>query len=219
MPLTINRPLTYLITSGKTTSETTPRSEDFARLLELVRAGVEARVDLIQIREKELSARTLYELACAAALMTRESETRLLINDRADIARAAEANGVHLTARSLSANVIRQTFGAEFLIGVSTHTPAEARRAREDGADFAVFGHIFDTPSKRNGGAPLGLELLRAVCAALKPFPILALGGITRENARECLAAGAAGIAGISLFQNAATLAPVIASIHNNARE
>jgi thiamine-phosphate pyrophosphorylase len=195
-------PISYLITSGATTPESTPSSKDFRRILKLVAAAVEHRVSLIQLREKKLSARTLFQLTAQAAAMTRGSETRLLVNDRADIARAARADGVHLTTRSLSPAVVRQAFGPEFLIGASTHTLAEASAARNAGADFAVFGPIFETPSKQAYGPPIGLEKLTEAANALKPFPLLALGGITRESAPAVIRAGAAGIAGIRLFSD-----------------
>jgi len=160
-------------------------------------------VPLVQLREKNLSARSLFELTTRAAELTRGSRTRLLVNDRSDIAVAARADGVHLTTRSLPARVVREAFGRRLLIGVSTHTLSEARAARDDGADFAVFGPIFETPSKLAYGPPLGLDELSATALSLKPFPLLALGGITRANAANALRAGAVGIAGISLFGDA----------------
>ena len=149
MPLDLLKPITYLITNGATTATTTPSSEDFSRLIKLVAAAVDARIGLIQLRETNLSARVLFELAQQSAEITRGSATRLLVNDRADIARGAGADGVHLTTRSLEARIVRRTFGEEFLIGVSTHSIEEARDAREGGADFAVFGPVFETASKK----------------------------------------------------------------------
>jgi thiamine-phosphate pyrophosphorylase len=142
----------------------------------------------------------LYELATRAAEITRGSKTRLLVNDRADIARAAGADGVHLTSQSLPAGVVRRTFGSEFLIGVSTHSLDEARAARDGGADFVVFGPVFETESKRGFGAPQGLDKLRQVADELRGFPVLAIGGISLENAGACFDAGASGVAAISLF-------------------
>ena len=147
-----------------------------------------------------LSARVLYELAKRAAEITRGSSTRLLVNDRFDVARAAEADGVHLTELSLPVSVAREQCGAEFLIGVSTHSLESARRAREGGADFVVFGPVFETESKRMYGASQGLEKLQAVAAELRGFPVIAIGGVTRENMQDCFQAGASGIAGIRLF-------------------
>src|SRR3954470_21154173 len=147
MSLNLQYPIIYLITSGEIRSDSSPASEDFQNTLTLVRAATSAHVSLIQLREKNLPARTLYELASRSAEITRSTDTRLLVNDRADIARAARADGVHLTTRSIEARVIRRAFGTDFLIGVSTHSLAEAKGARKGGADFAVFGPVFDTLS------------------------------------------------------------------------
>ena len=208
-----------MITSGRTTPATTPASEEFRHLLELIAAAVAARISLIQLREKSLTARALYELTLRAADLTRGSQTRLLVNDRADIAHAAGADGVHLTTQSLEPRIVRQTFGEDFLIGVSAHTLAEAQTARDGGADFAVFGPIFDTPSKRAYGPPLGLDRLRRAAHTLAPFPLLALGGITRQNAHDCIHAGASGIAAIRLFGNPHNLAEIVRALHNEQRE
>lgn len=201
MPLNLpETPISYLITSGATTASSTPASEDFRHIVALVAAAVAERVSLIQLREKKLSARTLFQLTTQTAALTRGSATLLLVNDRPDIALAARAGGVHLTTRSLPINVVRRAFGDELLIGVSTHTLDEARAARDGGADFAVFGPVFETPSKQAYGPPLGLEKLMEAASALRPFPLIALGGVTRENASTVLQAGASGVAGIRLF-------------------
>jgi thiamine-phosphate pyrophosphorylase len=208
MPLHhLQPPIIYLITSGATTLVSNPASEDFQNVLAIVRAAVKARVSLIQLREKNLPARTLYELTMRSAAITEGTTTRLLVNDRADIARAARADGVHLTTRSIEASIIRRSFGPGFLIGVSTHSLREAQSERESGAaDFAVFGPVFDTPSKRTYGLPLGLEKLREAAHLLSPFPLIALGGVTQENASDTLRAGASGIAAIRLFSDPAGL-------------
>lgn len=166
----------------------------------MVERAVAAEISLVQIREKSLSARVLYELTTRAAAITRGTATRLLVNDRFDIARAAGADGVHLTTRSLPAGLIREICGDDFLIGVSTHSLEEALNARAEGADFIVFGPVFETPSKQIYGEPQGLEKLREVAESLASFPVIAIGGISRENADECYRAGASGIAGIRLF-------------------
>lgn len=215
MPRALARPITYLITSGESSSATHSESEEFRRLLALVRAAVEARVTLVQLREKRLSGRVLFELATAAAHLARGSETRVLVNDRADIARAAGCDGVHLTTTSLEVSVVRRAFGAEFLIGVSTHTFAEARAGAAGGADFAVFGPVFDTPSKRVFGPPVGLEALRRVALELSPFPLVALGGVGVEQVRDVLEAGAAGVAGIRLFADGQNL---VRNVHHIGR-
>lgn len=200
MVLGIPPPIVYPITSGATNSKTTPDDRDFIRLLYQVEAAVDAQVPLFQVREKALSVRVLYELVTRALEITRNSSTRLLVNDRFDVARAAGADGVHLTSVSLPIRVVREICGPEFLIGASTHSLADARAARDGGADFIVFGPVFETESKRAYGPPQGLEKLRRVTKELQDFSVLAIGGITLDNAEECFAAGASGIAGISLF-------------------
>jgi len=204
MPLNLPPPISYAITSGATTSTTTPDDNAFSNILGWVEAAVAAQISLLQIREKSLSARVLYELAKQAAEITRGSSTRLLVNDRFDVARAAGADGVHSTALSLPADVVRAKCRPEFLIGVSTHSLETARDAANAGADFVVFGPVFETDSKRAYGEPQGLEKLREVTSALPGFPVLAIGGITLDNIDDCFQAGASGIAGISLFNGLA---------------
>ena len=210
MPLNLPRPIIYPITSGKATSQTIPD------ILRLLRAAVETEVPLFQIREKSLPARVLYDLTTRAAEITRGSRTRLLVNDRADIASAAGADGVHLTARSLPADVVRNTFGPEFLIGVSTHTLEEARAAREGGADFVVFGPVFEKDGLSN---PQGLDKLRSVTSELGDFPVLAIGGISLENIAASFEAGASGIAAIRLLNDAEKMAEVYERIQNSCAQ
>lgn len=210
MPSALTAPISYLITDGRTVADTDASSAEFARLLSHLRAAVEARITLIQLREKSLRPRVLFELTTRAVELTRGTSTRLLVNDRADIALAAGADGVHLTTRSLDAAIIRRLAPTGFLIGVSTHTLAEARDARASGANFAVFGPVFDTPSKRMYGAPVGLDALREAAQSLAPFPVLALGGITPARIPQVIAAGAAGIAAIRLFGDRSKLGAVI---------
>src|SRR5215218_8468845 len=135
MPPKFPLPIVYPVTSGTTTSQTTS-DDPFSSILRLVRAAVDTEVPLFQIREKSLHARVLFDLVARAAAITRGSKTRLLVNDRSDIARAAGADGVHLTTHSLPVEVVRNACGAEFVIGVSTHSLDEARAAQEAGADF-----------------------------------------------------------------------------------
>ena len=199
-------PIIYPITSGKTSPQTSPDDPQFSEILRLVRAAVDADVPLFQIREKSLHARVLYELVARAAEITRGSKTRLLVNDRSDIARAAGADGAHLTTQSLPVEVVRSIFGVNFLIGVSTHSLDEARAARAGGADFVVFGPVFETESKRAYGEPQGLDKLAEVTRELGEFPVVAIGGITLDNVDECFQAGARGIAAIRLLNDTENL-------------
>ncbi|HEX7723807.1 MAG TPA: thiamine phosphate synthase [Pyrinomonadaceae bacterium] len=218
MPLNLSRPILYLITRGATTEGTRPDAPEFALILHQVSAAVAAGINLIQIREKQLTGRVLFELVEQARDLTRGTNTRLLVNDRADVSVSAGADGVHLTAQSLDAAIIRKTFGTEVLIGASTHSLAEARAAQEQGADFIVFGPVFETQSKKLFGPPAGLEQLSAVVRALRDFPVLALGGISPANAVDCFAAGVLGIAGISLFSDPQTLMQTATVIVESAK-
>ena len=213
MPLDPTKPIIYLVTSGATTPATTPESNDFARILTLVEATVAAQIPLLQLREKHLNARVLYELATRAAKITRDTSTRLLINDRSDIARAAGADGVHLTSGSLTADLIRDIYQSEFIIGVSTHSLEQAQAARNAGGDFVVLGPVFETESKRGFGEPLGLKKLSEVATALDEFPMLAIGGVSLENVAECFGVGAAGVAAIRLFNDDERIGTVVEEI------
>lgn len=217
MEFNLPKPILYLITHGVTTETTTPASEEFRDILLQVSTAVAAGIQLIQIREKSLTARVLFELTARVVAISRGSATRVLVNDRADVAAGAGAHGVHLTTQSLTPALIRKTFGANFMIGASTHSLDEAREAWNEGADFAVFGPIFPTSSKGKYGPPVGTEQLEIAARKLAPFPLFALGGISTGNANECLRAGASGIAGISLFgdhDNSQNLAATVAAIN-----
>jgi thiamine-phosphate pyrophosphorylase len=216
MPHRPQSPLLYLITSGETTAATTPQTEDFSNVLRLVEAAVAAKIDLIQIREKQLSANSLYQLSTMAAAITKGSATKLLVNDRADIAAAAGANGVHLASLSLPPYIVRRTFGADFLIGASTHSLEQAAAACRGGADFVVFGPVFDTLSKRQYGEPLGLAELKKVTSELAPFPVLALGGVAMNNVADCIHAGAAGIAAIRILNDRLRLDQIVNEIRGH---
>lgn len=159
-------------------------------LLEIVRRQLSAGVEMIQIREKHLTARELFELTKAVVSARGSLPARILVNTRADVAIAAGADGVHLPA-----NAPRQTL-PDLLVGRSCHTLEEIT---DCGADFVTFGPVFESPGK---GTPVGLTQLRAACSF--GMPVYALGGISWENAGECIDAGAAGIAGIRMFQEQA---------------
>jgi thiamine-phosphate pyrophosphorylase len=218
MSKNLSQPILYLITPGATSETTSRESPEFQDILLQIKAAVAAEIDLVQIREKRLSARVLFELAERAVEITRESSTRILVNDRADIAAGAGAHGVHLTTRSLDVAVIRKSFENKFLIGASTHSWEEAHQAYAQGADFIVLGPIFPTRSKEQFGPSLGLEKLSDVCGKLGHFPVLALGGVSESTAQQCFVAGASGVAGISLFSEPARLKSIAAAIKESAK-
>lgn len=153
---------------------------------------------MVQIRERDLSARDLYCLAKEVTERLRGSGSLVMVNDRADVAASVGA-GVHLTTRSLTAGVVRAALGPDIVIGVSTHNQEQAEAAERGGADFIVFGPVFETASKAEYGEPVGLAALCRAATTLS-IPVIALGGVTRTNFREALDAGADGVAGISMF-------------------
>jgi thiamine-phosphate pyrophosphorylase len=214
------RMLLYYITDRRQFAGTA--AEQRRRLLEKIAEAARCRLDFIQLREKDLATRELEQLAreaahcirlaSAGALPAGRPGTRLLINSRVDVALAAGADGVHLRADDMNASDARALWAkataAAPVIAVSCHTAEAVRMAESHGADFAVFAPVFE----KSGRHGVGLEALRSAClgapAASGPeaspavrIAVLALGGVTLENARPCLQAGAAGIAAIRLFQ------------------
>ena len=147
----------------------------------------------------------VFELAAKAAGVTKNSNTKLLVNDRADIALAAGANGVHLTSNSISAEIIRANFPKDFIVGVSAHSLEDVETAKRRGANFATFSPVFATPSKAAYGAPQGIAKLREVSESVENFPVIALGGIDETNFREVLPV-ADGFAAIRFLNDAENL-------------
>jgi thiamine-phosphate pyrophosphorylase len=163
-------------------------------LIEAVAAGI----DFIQLREKDLSTAELLGLARSVP----EAASRLVVNDRVDVAVAAGAGGVHLGGQSVPPAAVRRIVPAGFLVGVSCHSVSEVIEAEGAGADYALLGPVFPTASKLKYGSPIGLDVISSAAGRVR-IPVLALGGVTLERARSCVEAGAAGVAAISLFQQA----------------
>jgi thiamine-phosphate pyrophosphorylase len=193
------------------------------RLLERIEAAAVAGVDWIQIREKDLSGGELTTLVRSAIRRARAAgpSTHILVNDRVDVALAAEAHGVHLGESAIpvqGACRLRKEFfrrrgsPRNFMIGASCHSLSSALAAANAGAEYLYFGPIFDTPSKAAFGPAQGVDLLAKVCGAVQ-IPVLAIGGVTPANARDCLAAGATGIAAIRLFQEPGELRGIVATL------
>jgi thiamine-phosphate pyrophosphorylase len=185
--------------------ESVRRQRLLAKIAEAARAGV----DYIQLREKDSSGRELEKLARETVDVIRGNSavTRFLINSRTDVALAVAADGVHLRGEDVAPSEVRRAWQLaalqprtteSFLIAASCHTPSDVSRAEAERCDFAVFAPVF---AKSGAGAspPAGLSALREACEA--KIPVLALGGVTIDNAASCLQAGAGGIAGIRLFQ------------------
>jgi thiamine-phosphate pyrophosphorylase len=192
----------YAVTAGE-------GDEPAGRLVEQASQWAELGLDYVQLREKDLAAGELVRVAAelTAALRARGGQTKLLVNGRADVAVAAGADGVHLTASAgeLSPEQVRRVFAAagraEPVVSASCHMLEAVRRAVRGGVDLILFGPVFE---KRVGGeivvAGVGLRALQEACMAAGGLPVLALGGVTEENTGSCLDAGAAGVAGIRIF-------------------
>jgi thiamine-phosphate pyrophosphorylase len=165
----------------------------------------------VHLREKDLGGRDLLALARALRGACDAARQLLLVNDRIDVALASGADGVHLPAAGVPPADARRLLGPARLVGVSCHGLDDVRRARAGGADFATFGPVFDTPSKRPYGPPVGVEALRAASAL--GLPLVALGGVDAANAGVVVAAGASGVAAIRAWLESARPGEVVASL------
>ncbi len=182
----------YFVTDRKQTAD--------RPLVDVVHAALDGGVRAVQLREKDLEGRELYELAEQLRELTLRYHASLLINDRIDIALATEADGVHLGQSAFPVAEARQLLGPDKLIGVSTHTPQEI--AASEGADFIIFGPVYYTPSKAAYGEPQGLDRLREAVEQ-SAVPVFAIGGIKAERVAEVLETGALGVAVISAISAA----------------
>lgn len=169
------------------------------RMLGVIEACAGAGVDLVQIRETGLTDRRLLALVEEAIVRTRGTVARVVVNDRADIALAAGAAGVHLKDDARDPVRVRAMGPPDWLVGRSVHDAATARSAATSGVDYLVAGTAYRSASKP-GRKPLGLDGLRAVVVAAAPCPVLAIGGVDVRNVREVATTGVAGVAGIRLF-------------------
>ena len=170
-------------------------------LLNAIARSLRNGVTWIQIREKDLSARELFDLVAAARRLPNPHGTKFIVNTRTDVALAAGADGVHFPSGSPEPRRWRGIVPAGFLLGASCHTLEELAAAESEGATYAVYGPIFAPLSKVSALTPVGLSGLGAASRQVS-IPVLALGGVTRENADSCIAAGAQGVAGISFYQS-----------------
>ena len=178
-------------------SETVAFEAARRRLVDQAKWAVTSNVDLIQVRERDLETADLARLVTDLVRVSRGSGTRVVVNDRVDVALACGADGVHLRHDSLRAEAVRAIAPAGFLVGRSVHGLAEAEGAGP--VDYLIAGTVFPTPSKPAASLMLGLDGLAEVVQAVA-VPVLAIGGITRERLDEVAATGAAGAAGIGLF-------------------
>jgi len=183
------RPELYVIVSSATV-----RGMDPCRIAACAIAG---GTDTIQFRDKDLDARGFLRIAKDLRALTRRNGTLFIVNDRLDLALACGADGVHLGQGDLPAGTARQLAPEGFIIGVSVGTVGEAVRAERDGADYIALSPTFTTLSKEDAGPGLGLDRLHLIRRAVR-LPLVAIGGISRENAGSAIAAGADGVAVIS---------------------
>jgi thiamine-phosphate pyrophosphorylase len=219
-----SNPLLCYVTDRRSLPGVAPEAW-FSALVQKIEQVASAGVDWVQIREKDLSARELAALTrqilWSTASSSKRRGARILVNDRLDVALAEHAGGVHLGEKSLpvqeakrlvQSSSLQRSASGDFLFGVSCHSLEAAHVAESSGANYIFFGPVFATPSKAAFGAPQGLDRLAEVCRAVA-IPVIAIGGITLQNAASCIHAGAAGLAAIRLFQEAHLPATIIESL------
>lgn len=185
-------PYLCLVTPGILSSSNL--DTEISTIVETARRAASEGVAMIQIREKDLSVRSLFELTRSIVNGLAEFDTLVLVNGRADIAVAAGADGVHLPGNSIPVSVLRRVFRSDLIIGVSAHSPEDVVAAKSDGADYVYFGPVHSTPEKPD---PAGIDALREACDAGAGLPVIGIGGINENNIAEVFRAGASGIAAI----------------------
>lgn len=217
------RPILCYVTSRRSLPLATS-TDAHALLVNSVERAASAGADWIQLREKDYTGKEWQELVrdTVRRVAKANAATRVFVNDRLDVALACGAGGAHLSENGIpvgEACQLRDQFftdaktPADFLIGVSCHSLGSALGAARAGADYIYFSPIFHTPSKANYGPPQGLDRLATICGAVE-IPVIAIGGVTSENAASCFAAGASGVAAIRLFQESDSLAETLENLH-----
>ena len=176
-------------------------ADNVDRLVDLVVAAARAHIDLVQVRERDLDTRALVALVDRCMRAVEGSGTKVVVNDRADVAAAAGAHGVHLRADSIETPAARKVLGSGAIIGRSVHSAAEtAAVTAAGGVNYVIFGTLYETPSKEAGHRLATFDELRAACRAAVGVPVLAIGGLTVDRAADVARTGAAGVSGIGLF-------------------
>jgi thiamine-phosphate pyrophosphorylase len=227
-----NKPIVCYVTDRKSLTGDRNEAALTSTILQNIQIALAAGVDWIQVREKDLPGGQLLDLArrvvhlSTVEVAQSRRPVRIIVSDRLDVALVAGAHGVHLGRESaLAREVVRWCRAGNapegFVIGVSCHSVKEAREAENAKAGYIFFGPVFETPSKQPFGAPQGIETLAEVCRAV-PMPVVAIGGVNKQNAASCIGAGAAGIAAIRMFQespDAKAVTESVASIHDLRRD
>ncbi|MCL2601541.1 MAG: thiamine phosphate synthase [Treponema sp.] len=167
------------------------------KLERILEEAIEGGVGIVQLREKTASSREFYEIARAALAITKARGVPLVVNDRLDIALAAGVDGVHVGQTDLPLSAVKRIAGSKLFVGVSAGTVTDAIAAENDGADYIGAGAVFPTTSKDDAGKAIGVERLAEICAAVR-IPVVAIGGISLDNAASVMQAGVAGVAVIS---------------------
>ena len=222
----LGKPILCYVTD-RSSFRAAPQKDSLDPLLEKIELAAAAGMDWIQLRERDLAGKQSASLTREALLRVSKQAghakvpTRILVNGRLDVALAEQAGGVHLgenalpvreAKRLLEASPAAKSVPRGFLAGVSCHSLEAAQSAATAGADYIFFGPVFATPSKAAYGAPQGLDRLAELCTSVA-IPVLAIGGVTLENAPACFRAGASGIAAIRLFQDSADPAAIVRAI------
>ena len=189
--MNFEKPLTYLITKGELTPENFEQKS--SEVLETVKAAAAATISMVQIREKLITSKQLFALSKVCMTTVAGSATKLIVNGRPDIAAAAWVHGVHLPEDGLPVKAVRRIFPPPFLVGASVHGLETARSAKSEGADFVVFGPIFESGAKKGRG----VAELAYLSSELGEFPVIAVGGMDENNRDDVLRAGAVGYAAI----------------------